>query len=181
MRVSFIAGTDGAWKIDVVQAVRGASLRAAPRIARIEGDTFTLPDEHAAWALDGVRSNERYTTASEKRKLAAAQPPLDRVTAVQGALIPIKKAAAWWALAQDERRALFEDRSRHIAIGLEYSPAIARRLYHCRDIGGEFDFLTWFEYAPSDGEAFCDMVARLRATPEWEYVEREVEIFVHRA
>src|SRR2546428_7160638 len=31
-----------------------------------------------------------------------------------------------------------------------YLPAIARRLYHCRDLGEPFDFLTWFEYAPAD-------------------------------
>jgi hypothetical protein len=27
------------------------------------------------------------------------------------ALIPIKKSAVWWAMAQDERRAIFEERS----------------------------------------------------------------------
>ena len=36
-------------------------------------------------------------------------------------LIPIRKNEAWWALAQDERRAIFEERSHHIAIGLEYT------------------------------------------------------------
>ncbi len=53
------------------------------------------------------------------------------------------------ALAQDERRELLEETSHHIAIGLEYLPAIARRLYHGRDLDDTFDF-TWFEYAPQD-------------------------------
>lgn len=33
--------------------------------------------------------------------------------------------AAWWALAQDERRAIFGEQSRHIGIGLKYLPAVA--------------------------------------------------------
>ena len=61
--------------------------------------------------------------------------------------------------------------------GLEYLPAVARRLHHSRDIHGEpFDFITWFEYAPEASEAFEEMVKRLRATPEWGYVSREVDI-----
>ena len=86
------------------------------------------------------------------------------------------KSEAWWALAQDERRAIFEESSRHIAIGLEYLPAVARRLHHSRELGEPFDFLTWFEYAPHDTDAFEELVRRLRATEEWRYVEREVDV-----
>jgi len=39
-----------------------------------------------------------------------------------------------------------------------------------------FDFLTWFEYAPQDAGAFDELVGRLRATEEWAYVDREVDI-----
>jgi hypothetical protein len=59
---------------------------------------------------------------------------------------------------------------------LKYLPAIARRLYHCRDLGEPFDFLTWFEYARSSEEAFNQLVTNLRGTEEWTYVEREVDI-----
>jgi chlorite dismutase len=96
-------------------------------------------------------------------------------------LIPIRKTDAWWALAQDERRAIFEDRSRHIGVGLEYLPAVARRLHHCRDLGEPFDFLTWFEYAPEDAGAFEELVRRLRQTEEWRYVDREIDIRLTRA
>ena len=89
-----------------------------------------------------------------------------------------RKSKAWWALAQDERRAIFEARSRHIKIGLEYLPAVARRLYHSRDLGGPFDFLTWFEFAPADASLFEELVAMLRQTEEWTYVEREVDVRV---
>ena len=77
---------------------------------------------------------------------------------------------------------IFEERSHHTQIGMEYLPAIARRLHHCRDLGGiePFDFLTWFEFAKADSAAFDDLVAALRATDEWKYVERESEIRVIR-
>jgi chlorite dismutase len=82
----------------------------------------------------------------------------------------------WWKLAQDERRKIFEEQSRHIQIGLKYLPAIARRLYHCRDLNEPFDFLTWFEFAPNDSDAFEVLVSELRKTKEWKYIDREVEI-----
>ena len=101
-----------------------------------------------------------------------------RREATSAALIPIRKTAAWWAMTQDERRSVFEEQSHHIEIGLRYLPAVARRLHHCRDLGGDepFDFLTWFEYAPSDEKAFDELVAELRRSPEWKFVEREVDI-----
>ena len=100
----------------------------------------------------------------------------------RAALIPIRKNGAWWALTQDERRQVFEAQSQHIAIGLRYLPAIARRLHHCRDLSPDepFDFLTWFEYTPTDAGAFEDLVGQLRASPEWRFVEREVDIRLSR-
>lgn len=64
--------------------------------------------------------------------------------------------------------------------GLRYLPAIARRLHHSRDLGEPFDFLTWFEYAPADADGFGELVAELRVTEEWRYVEREVDIRLRR-
>jgi hypothetical protein len=54
--------------------------------------------------------------------------------------------------------------------------AIARRLFHGRDLGAEFDFLTWFEVATEDQGAFDELLGPLRATEEWTYVEREVDV-----
>jgi hypothetical protein len=39
-----------------------------------------------------------------------------------------------------------------------------------------FDFLTWFEFAREDAASFEELVRRLRATEEWSYVEREVDL-----
>jgi hypothetical protein len=173
-RVSFVAGERGEWTIESVRAVIGETLAGAPRLARREGDAFH--SDRGAWAIDGVRSNDRYVTRAEKTRLVEASPPLGRAEANCAALIPIRKSDAWWALTQDERRAIFEEQSRHIAIGLEYVPAVARRLYHCRDLGEPWDFLTWFEFADRDRDAFDRLVEKLRATEEWRYVDREVDI-----
>ena len=104
-----------------------------------------------------------------------------RPQATRAALIPIRKANAWWDLAQDEHRAIFEEQSRHIGIGMEYLPGVARRLHHSRELGEPFDFLTWFEYAPEHVGAFEELVQRLRKTEEWRYVDREIDIRLTRA
>ncbi|CAA9249999.1 MAG: Gll1166 protein, partial [uncultured Acetobacteraceae bacterium] len=122
------------------------------------------------------------TKRPEADASAASQQGLRRPQATRAALIPIRKTEAWWALAQDEHRAVFEEQFRHIGIGLEYPPAVARRLHHSRDLGGEpFDFLTWFEYAPVDGAASDEMPRRPRATEEWRHIDREVDIRLVRA
>jgi chlorite dismutase len=127
-----------------------------------------------------VTSNERYVSRSEHDALAAQQEPLGREGSTRAALIPITKSEAWWELAQDERRQIFEERSHHIATGLGYLPAIARRLHHGRDLGEPFDFLTWFEFGPEHADAFEELVGRLRETEEWAYVEREIDIRLFR-
>ena len=176
--VSFAAGASGAWRIDRIGAVIGESLPAAARLAVHEGAEAPAPGP--AWVLRGTTSNQRYTTRAEATALAAAQQGAGRPQATRAALIPMRKTAAWWALPQDERRAIFEEQSHHIGIGLAYLPAIARRLHHSREFGESFDFLTWFEYAPEDADAFEDVVRRLRATEEWRYVDREVDIRLSR-
>ena len=81
-------------------------------------------------------------------------------------------------LPQDERRAVFEAQSHHIAIGPRYLPAVARRLHHCLDLGPAepFDFLTWFDYTPEHESAFDELLEALRNSPEWAHVDREVDI-----
>lgn len=99
-----------------------------------------------------------------------------RPEATGAALIPIRTSPAWWDLTQDERRDILEERSHHIDIGLSYLPAIARRLHHSRDLHEPFDFLTWFEFAPEHSGAFDELVGRLRASEEWSFVDREIDI-----
>lgn len=172
---SFVAAPTGDWRAMAVRTISGEPLPAPLSISVHAGDVVR-PD--ATWTLRGITSNERYVERAEKEALVARQEGLGRPAATCAALIPIRKTAAWWALTQDERREILEARSRHIAIGLNYLPAVARRLHHCRDLGTPepFDFITWFEYAPADAGAFDELLAALRASPEWSYVDREVDI-----
>jgi chlorite dismutase len=173
---SFVGSDAGPWSIDRITPIVGDTLASAARLSVVEGATSAA----GAWTLRGTTSNERYTTDAERTTLRSTQEGLGRPNATCAALIPITKSPAWWDLAQDDRRAILEDRSRHIAIGLEYLPAVARRLHHGRDLGEEFDFLTWFEFPSAATGAFDELLARLRASEEWAYVEREVEIRVSR-
>lgn len=174
---TFVAGNSGAWRVIKFTTVIGEPLPETTRLDIINGSLLELPGG-ATWLLRGVTSNERYINRNEKEQLVPKQVALGRPEATCAALIPIRKNAQWWALTQDERRAIFEERSDHIKIGLKYLPSIARRLHHCRDLGeGEpFDFLTLFDYAPADSAAFEDLVVELRATEEWKYVDREIDI-----
>jgi hypothetical protein len=171
--VTVTAGAEGPWRITAVAAIAGAAL---PDAARLVVEDGTPAPRDGAWRLRGVTSNLRYTAEAERATLAGVQQGLGRPAATRGALIPIRKSAAWWDMAQDARRAVLEEESRHIAIGLDYLPGVARRLIHSRDLGEPFDFLTWFEFAPEHEAGFDTLLARLRATKEWRFVEREVEI-----
>jgi chlorite dismutase len=178
----FRGGRSGAWRVTRFAPVRGAALSPTPALSVVHSLSIALPmlPSPTSWRLAGVASHLRYTERDEKKRLDGVRAEIGRPEATHAALIPIKKSATWWELAQEERRQIFEDRSHHIAASLKYLPAIARQLYHCRDLGEPFDFLTWFEYAPADADAFEELVRTLRATEEWRYVEREVDIRMER-
>jgi chlorite dismutase len=175
--VSFVGGQAGAWRVEAATTIAGAALPAVTAIDAIEAGEPPA----GTWTLRGVVSHARYTHAREQSELRARQAGLGRPEATRAALIPIRKSAAWWDLAHDERRAIFEERSHHIAGTLKYLPAIARRLHHGRDLGEPFDFLTWFEFTPADMPLFDELVAMLRATEEWRYVEREIDLRLYRS
>ncbi len=172
---TFVGGVTGPWRILRMEAVIGEPLPQALRV-QVVNSLVASPPPGAIWLLRGVTSNERYVTRAERQLLVAKQAALGRPEAVHATLIPIRKSDAWWELTQDERRELFEARSEHIKTGLRYLPAVARRLHHSRDLGEPFDFLTWFEYAPEHSAAFDELVVSLRASEEWKYVDRDVDI-----
>jgi hypothetical protein len=176
--VSFVGGSSGEWLVRSMRTLVGAPLPPVPAVQVTEG---SLAGPAPGWVLRGVVSNDRYLRTAEKDALVASQPPLGRPEARCARLIPIRKTEAWWSLPQEERREVLEASSRHIAIGLEYLPAVARRLHHSRDLGEPFDFLTWFEFDPAEAGAFDELAARLRASPEWSFVDREVELVLERA
>jgi hypothetical protein len=143
--VGFVAADRGRWAIERIDVVAGAGLAPAARLTVVEGAAVPNAPDGATWVLRGATSDERYVTRREHDALAARQEPLGRPASTRAALIPITKSEAWWELAHDERRRILEERSHHIATGLEYLPGIARRLHHGRDLGEPFDFFTWVE------------------------------------
>ncbi len=173
----FAGGAAGLWRVADLATLSGDPLA---RVERLDVRAAEDPPAEWTWALRGVAGHARYVERTERAALDAVSPPLGRPEATRAALIPIRKSNRWWALAQDERRAIFEERSRHIAESMRYLPRIARRLYHCRDLGEPFDFLTWFEFAPEHSGAFDELVAKLRSQEEWTFVEREIDIRLER-
>jgi chlorite dismutase len=178
-RYSFVGGKQGPWQVADVRGIVGASLEPVERVEVVHDTIPELPLD-SSWTLQSFTSNVRYAMRGELDVLRSVQPGLNRSEAVFAVLIPIKKTLQWWEMAQDERRAIFEEESHHTAVGLEYLPGVARQLFHCRDLGEPFDFLTWFEFAPEHTKAFDELLLRMRASKEWEYVEREVEVRLER-
>ncbi len=176
---NYLGGSSGAWRVTGTTIRCGQPLKPVTHVDIVNGpvERLTLG---TSWLLRGVVSNIRYVSREERDQLLSKQPGLNRTEATCAALIPIKKSPEWWNLAQDERRDILETRSRHIATGMRYLPAIARRLMHGRDLGEQFDFLTWFEFAPRDSTIFDDLLAALRGTEEWKYIEREIDIRLER-
>lgn len=175
---SFVGGTTGNWKVTQQFTFRGEPLAFAGFVDIRPEHLPKEQDLQAAWVLRGTNNHTRYTVRTELEELTQRKPALGRPESTVAVLIPITKSEAWWSMAQDERRRVFEEESRHISMSMEYLPAIARRLYHSRDLGEPFDFLTWFEFAPEHERLFQDLLAKLRATREWEFVEREVEVWL---
>lgn len=174
---SFMGGDTGPWRVAEMKALVGQPLPTARRLAIAPGSE-AQSDSKEAWVLRGITSNERYVDRGERSQIVSKLLGLGRPEATCAALIPIRKNEAWWALTQEERLNIFRAQSHHTQIGLQAFPELARRLHHCRDLSEHepFDFLTWFEYEPAQEAKFNQLLAGLRAIPEWKYVEREVDI-----
>ena len=174
---TFIGGRTGSMSVVSHTTISGRPVARVDGVDMVAGVTADLP-AGALWALHGVTSNDRYTTRVEKAELTSKQAPVGRPEATSAALILLRKRAEWWALSQDERRTILEEDSQHIAIGMRYLPAVARRLLHCRDLGNEapFDFIGFLDFAPESQTAFDRMLDQLRATREWSFMDREIDI-----
>lgn len=174
---TFVGGKTGSMSVVSQTTISGQPIARVDGIDMVAGIAADLPAD-AAWALHGVTSIDRYTTREEKTELISKQAPVGRPEATSAALILLRKRAEWWALTQDERRTILEEDSHHIAIGLRYLPAVARRLLHCRDLDDEapFDFIGFLDFAPESGAAFDRMLDQLRATREWSFMDREIDI-----
>lgn len=174
---TFVGGKTGRLLVVSHTTISGEPIERVDAVDMIAGFVKEPPAE-AIWTLRGVATNDRYTTRAEKTTLIRKQAPIGRPEAILSALVLLRKRSEWWALTQDERREILEEDLHHIAIGLRYLPAVARRLLHCRDLEDQapFDFLAYLDYAPVDGVAFDDMMDLFRKTKEWAFMDREIDI-----
>ena len=142
-----------------------------PALSVVHSPSIALPilPSQTSWRLAGVISNARYVERAEKEALVAVQARPRPQGGNPRSADPDQEIEAWWQLTQEERRKIFEDKSQHIAGSLKYLPAIARQLYHCRDLGEPFDFITWFEFAPGMPTCSRNWSACCRATEEWTF------------
>jgi hypothetical protein len=183
-------------------AERPVAARAGGALVRVEDNEAwpsALRGERGAFYL-GRTQHVVYTTADQKTVLdARSRPELAAGTASTGqgrapraVIIPLRKRAEWWRLAQDQRQASFHTgapgvpgggHGPHTAIGLEYVDRIFRRLYHSRHLGVPltYDFVTYFEFDAGQEDIFRALLAALRdpvKNPEWAQVEWEHEIWM---
>ena len=178
---TFLGGNEGPWKVLRAEAVLGKKLPDFAFLNILPGPRESHVSKLATWRHSGAVSHERYVLRRKHEELVKKQEGLGRPQATLAAMILISKTPQWWAFSQDERRKIFEESSEHIAIGMRYLPAVARRLYHSRDLGEAFDFITWFEFAPEHSGKFDELVGLLRQTEEWRYIEHEVDLRLIRA
>ena len=156
---NYIGGTTGTWRMTNVVTHSGQPLKPATHVEIVNGQLDRTPSR-TAWILRAVVSTTRYITREEP----------------SAALKLIRKSPARWSLAQNERRELIEARSKQMASRMRYLPTIARRLQLNRNLGESFDFVTWFEYGVQDTCVFDDLVGTVRASEEWQFVEREIDM-----
>lgn len=136
--------------------------------------------------FQGVTQHLQYTDDIQlqelNRRSISELEPSNHTTAV---LIPIGKSEDWWKLAQNQRQAHFQKTGvseGHTAIGLKYMDRIFRKLYHsrCLNAGFSYDFLAYFEFKDVYEKDFSTLLAELRDTKEWTFVNFELEIWMEK-
>lgn len=130
----------------------------------------------------GVTGQLNYTDTTTLQRLKDQAPTRgtgrDQPNAV---VLPLSKTTEWWRLPQEKREQYFFKHPEvfnprhlgHNAIGFKYINKIFRKLYHSRFMGGDQDFITYFEFADSDAKTFDQLLDGLRdvaLNPEWKFV-----------
>jgi hypothetical protein len=176
-------------KVNAVQGKPGVTLAKGAWLLRMETAT-RLPLEQArarGLLFFGLPQHLQYTTGEQRSDLtkrSRLELPAGKDTVA--VLIPIRKKAAWWAMPVDERMAYFQkkgDKVGHTAIGARYADRIYRKLYHTRYAveTTDHDFITYFEFERKHTDDFQNLLGQLRdpqQNPEWEFVDREYEIWM---
>jgi hypothetical protein len=181
------------YRVDRIVAIKGkpgVDLAPGSKMVRVE-TASKLPAisdaKSPSLLFHGVPQHLQYTSQAQRDDLnrrSRAEIPASKDTVA--VVIPIRKAAAWWAMPHDQRHAHFlkkDAKVGHTAIGAEYVERIYRKLYHTRYAveTTDHDFITYFEFAREHEADFKSLCAKLRdpqQNPEWNFVDREYEIWM---
>jgi len=144
-----------------------------------------LLDTHDLEFRLGVTQELKYTDQDTLNRLKELAPKRgDGEAQPHGVVLPLSKTPEWWAMTLEKRQSYFfqhpetfgKEQLGHNAVGFKYISRIFRKLYHSRFIDNRQDFVTYFEYADSDAEAFEKLLEGLRdpkVNPEWKFVEEK--------
>jgi hypothetical protein len=175
-------------KIEAIRGDAGLSIKPGATLVRVEtAARLAAPGDAKAptLLLQGVPQHLEYMSKAQRDKLSS-RPEFPASKDTVAVVIPIRKSAAWWALAHDERGVHFqqtEGKKGHTAIGVPYVDRIHRKLYHTRYAveTRDHDFITYFEFDRKHTDDFKQLLAGLRDTeknPEWKFVDHEYEIWM---
>ena len=178
------------YRVDKVVSIKGqpgVDVKAGSNIVRMETAARLPEGKWATLLLHGLPQHLQYTSMEQRDDLnRRARPELPPGKDTVAVVIPIRKTAAWWAMPHDERQAHFKKKAAavgHTAIGADYVERIHRKLYHTRYAveTTDHDFVTYFEFDRAHEDDFKSLCSKLRdpvGNPEWNFVDREYEIWM---
>lgn len=152
-------------------------------LTQVAKDHFRLETRFA------VTRQLNYTDAETLQRLKDNAPKRGNgVEQPNTVVFPLSKIPTWWTLTQEKRQnyffanpALFgKDHLGHNGVGFKYIKRIFRKLYHSRFIDPRQDFMTYFEYADADADAFDALLSGLRdrtLNQEWGFVEEKPIVY----
>ena len=168
------------YRVNAVEVIKGPTPplpQPGWELHRIEA--ATPPAASSPVQFQGETGAAQYTDPNAPyaaaNGLAALPADANPVLAV---IIPLRKTAAWYALNQDQRKALIPA---HVDVGVPFIKTIHRRLFHSRAFSKDYDFITYFEFRASDETRFRQLCQALRdpkRNPEWTYIDRDFEVWL---
>ena len=103
----FTGGNQGSYQVIKMEVKSGPTLQTIAHLDIYPASLKNSANE-CNWVLIGFISNLIYAESLEKKELVSIQSDLGKGEPTCAVLIPMKKSATWWSLAQDERREIFE-------------------------------------------------------------------------
>ncbi len=96
--------------------------------------------------FNGITKKANYVPAFPDELKAAMKTPTDPGPKPYAIVVPIRKDAEWWIMAQDSRNQMMQE---HAEATVAYLKTVKRKLYHASGLD-DLDFITYFETAKLD-------------------------------